>query len=76
MGAVADRDRNRFNADKQTIHVSEIFKWFEEDFERDAGTVENWIVRYAPEPEAAWMRGTKKIRRKYVDYDWNLNSPR
>lgn len=70
---LADPARNRFDGVEQTIRVSEIFKWFEEDFERDAGTVENWIKRYAPEPEAEWMRGAKKIKRKYVDYDWSLN---
>ena len=70
---LADTERNRFDREERTIRVSEIFKWFKEDFERDSGTVENWIKRYAPEPAAEWMRGANKIKVKYVDYDWSLN---
>jgi hypothetical protein len=69
---LADPERNRFDQAKKTMVVSEIFKWFSEDFERDAGSVRDWIVRYAPPDAAKWLR-TEKVRRKYVDYDWSLN---
>jgi hypothetical protein len=75
-GWLADPARNRYDRSESTIRVSEIFKWFDEDFERDAGSVEAWIQRYAPPEEAAWMRSAKKLRRKYVDYDWKVNALR
>jgi hypothetical protein len=69
---LADVTRNRFEQSKQTMHVSEIFKWFSEDFERDAGSVDKWIARFAPPDAAKWL-ATEKVKRKYVNYDWSLN---
>ena len=46
---VADTRRNGFNRSKNTIYISEIFDWFEEDFERDAKSVVRYVLRYAPE---------------------------
>jgi hypothetical protein len=54
------------------MFVSEIFKWFSGDFERDAGSVDAWIARYAPPEAAEWLK-TDAVKRKYVDYDWSLN---
>ena len=71
---LADPARNRYEREKTTIRVSEVFKWFDEDFERDEGSVEAWIQRYAPPEQAAWMESAKKLKRKYVDYDWNVNA--
>jgi hypothetical protein len=70
---LADSRRNRYERSRSTVHVSKIFDWFEEDFERDAGGVEAWIRRYAPAAEAEWMKAAKKLKRKYVDYDWAVN---
>lgn len=70
---LADPRRNRYDRSEETIRVSEIFDWFGEDFERDAGSVEAWIAKYAPADEAAWLKGAQKVRRKYLDYSWKLN---
>jgi hypothetical protein len=71
---LADPARNRYEHAKSTIRVSKIFKWFERDFERDAGSVEAWILRYAPEDEAHWMKAAKKLKRTHLDYDWKVNA--
>jgi Protein of unknown function, DUF547 len=64
-GFVNDPTRNRVGADK--AEISEIFKWFKGDFERDAGSVRAFLNRYA----------TTKIGDKgdidHIDYDWRLN---
>lgn len=63
---VADVARNRFD-DAGTARVSEIFKWFSEDFERDAGSVREYLVRFgAPET-------VRDAKLRYLDYDWDLN---
>ncbi len=62
--------RNSFNKEKDRIYLSEIFKWFEEDFERDAGSVREFLIRFSPESEHLFIREAKL---KYLDYDWNLN---
>ena len=67
---VVDTKRNRFDREKNRLYVSEIFKWFEEDFQRDAGSVEEYLVRFAPEEDAEFIRGA---RVEHIDYDWDLN---
>jgi len=67
---VADAKRNRWNADKSRFEYSEIFDWFDEDFERDAGSVRAYLIRFA-EPELAAKLKDAKL--KSIDYDWSLN---
>jgi hypothetical protein len=71
---LADPARNRYERDRSTVRVSKIFDWFEEDFERDAGSVNAWILRYAPADQVAWTKGAKKLKRKYLGYDWKVNA--
>src|SRR5688572_25176474 len=49
---VNDPSRNRFDKTTKTAHLSEIFKWFDEDF-RGAGSVQRYIARYVDDAEAA-----------------------
>lgn len=64
-GFVNDPLRNRIREDK--VELSEIFKWFKSDFERDAGSVRAFINRYAQTPIK------EKTDWDYIDYDWKLN---
>ena len=67
---VRDRKRNRLNPDDDELELSEIFKWFAEDFERDAGSVREYVVRFSPPEQAEAIR---KAKIRYLDYDWDLN---
>jgi hypothetical protein len=67
---VNDPARNHVDPAKKELELSEIFKWFAEDFERDAKSVKEFLVRFAPPEKAEYIRGAK-IR--YLDYDWDLN---
>ena len=67
---LADARRNRFDAGKGRAEVSEVFKWFKEDFERDAGGVREFLLRFAPK-EAQELLKTAKL--EHLDYDWSLN---
>jgi len=69
---VNDPFRNRFDKATKTAHLSEIFKWFEEDFQ-GAGSVQKYIARYIADPEVARDLAQDGYKIQYVDYDWNLN---
>lgn len=71
---LADAARNRFDAAKKKAQVSEIFRWFKDDFARDAGSVPEWLAKYAPPEHAAWLREAGKgLDLSYLDYSWKLN---
>ena len=59
-----DAQANRLEGD--TLYVSKIFDWYEEDFSQ--GVVE-FVGKYRPE----WLEGGKPDL-SYTSYDWNLNT--
>ena len=67
---VNDATRNTIDPARKELAVSEIFKWFVEDFERDAKSVQEYLARFAPADKAEFIRGAKLRHR---DYDWALN---
>jgi hypothetical protein len=77
---LSDRSRNRYNARANTLEVSEIFKWYREDFEngyKGVSSREQFFGKYsghlaegAPEQQAV-RSGKAAIR--HLDYDWRLN---
>ncbi len=62
---INDPLRNRITAGK--AEISEIFKWFKGDFERDAGSLREYLNRYAA------VKLTKDTDISHIDYDWKLN---
>lgn len=69
---VNDRFRNRFDKATRTAHLSEIFKWFDEDF-RAAGSVQRYVARYVDDPDVARELAQDAWRIEWIDYDWTLN---
>lgn len=64
-----DRERNRFGSDDADL--SEIFKWFGDDFGGEKG-LRTYLGKYLnPELAKRVKDGSYKIR--YVEYDWTLN---
>ncbi len=51
-----------------SLHVSQLFEWYEEDFLREADSIPAWINQYrdVPVPEDAELH--------YIPYDWSLNA--
>lgn len=70
---VNDPFRNRLDNATKTAQLSEIFKWFDEDFKGAAGSTEKYISRYAADPESAKLLATDGFKVEWIDYDWNLN---
>jgi hypothetical protein len=72
---LSDRSRNR--ADEKGLWVSKIFDWYAEDFEKQAGSVQAWLVPYAnllsDDAQTQAAVRNKSLRLHYLDYDWALN---
>ena len=74
-GWLADpRKGLRIDRARQTIQLSAIFDWFEEDFEARGGAVA-FVTDYAPESHRAWLRTHgREASVHFLDYDWSLNA--
>ena len=70
---LADETRNQFDLAGGKMRVSEIFKWFKEDFVRDGQSVAGWIAEYAPDKVAEALKSGTKLKLGYLDYSWKLN---
>lgn len=70
---VNDPSRNRFDRAKKVASLSMIFKWFEDDFTRAAGSVLSYVARYVNDPDLAQDLRQSEYRIDYLDYDWSLN---
>jgi hypothetical protein len=70
---INDSTRNRFDRVKKVASLSMIFKWFDEDFTRAAGSVLAYIIRYVDDPDLVQDLMQSKFRIEYLEYDWSLN---
>ena len=69
-----DTERNRYNKDKNLLEISSLFKWYHDDFERAAGSIETFIAAYiTDEPGLRSHIVNHEFAIHYLDYDWNLN---
>lgn len=77
---MSDRNRNRWNADKQRLEVSKIFDWYGEDFRlghKGFTSLAAFCARYAdvladaPADRDRIRAMTAPIA--FLDYDWKLN---
>jgi hypothetical protein len=86
---LSDRTRNRFNPQSGKLEVSEIFKWFKEDWTSgykgigSAGAVtsrEQYFARYADlladKAEHRRLVAEGRVPIDHLDYDWSLNDAR
>jgi hypothetical protein len=64
-----DRERNRFG--DGAAELSEIFKWFADDFGGEPG-LRAFLGRYLHPRLAAELK-EKRYRIRYLEYDWTLN---
>jgi len=64
-------DTNHNRLEGGTLYVSKIFKWFNDDFNKD---VVGFFLRYAGGDLKKQLEAKRdRIRIKYLDYDWALN---
>jgi len=70
---INDPTRNRFERERQVAYLSEIFKWYEGDFSKAAGSVQKYLARYVNDPEVARGLSAERYAIEWIDYDWSLN---
>lgn len=70
---INDPTRNRFDRTNKVASLSMIFKWFEDDFTKAAGSVLSYVTRYVTDPELVQDLMQSEYRIEYLDYDWTLN---
>ena len=64
-------DADSYRLEGHTLYVSRIFKWFSEDFKKDAL---GFYLQYAESGLKQKLTQNKdRIRVKYLHYDWSLN---
>jgi hypothetical protein len=77
---LSDRTRNRYNTTMGALEVSELFRWYREDFERGHRGIESreqLFAKYASilADTAAGEQAlrTRKVPIRHLEYDWRLN---
>lgn len=70
---VNDRSKNRVDPDAGVARLSKIFKWFREDFESAAGSVQSYIAKFIEDPRSAQLLRDGSLDVRYLEYDWSLN---
>ncbi len=77
---LSDRSRNRYNAADGTLYLSQIFRWYGDDFAEDGNTLRDWLSSNAAllaDNEADQQRLRKDaFRIEHLSYDWTLNVDR
>jgi hypothetical protein len=62
----------RVDAANETLYLSRVFDWFEEDFEPSGGVLA-FIEPYLRPADRAWLARHPEPRIRHLSYDWNLN---
>lgn len=77
---MADRTRNRYNAQAKVVELSSIFDWYAQDFQqghKGFASVQDVVAKYADQlADASADRQrlrTKTVPIRFLDYDWSLN---
>lgn len=69
---LADATKNTATGTTRVLRLSEIFKWFAEDFERDGGSVAGYVRRFGPKTMAD-VASERDVKIEFLEYDWSLN---
>ncbi len=70
---INDKKLNQFNIKTKVAHVSKIFDWFEEDFAKHSGSVQNYLALYITDKSISNALANNEFEVKYLEYDWSLN---
>jgi len=63
--------RNRIDPAAGTVELSQIFRWFQDDFTRDGKTLADLLTPYLTPDQVKTLRVHPPT---YLDYDWTMNA--
>ncbi|MBD1401840.1 DUF547 domain-containing protein [Pelovirga terrestris] len=69
----AFKTQRQLHIDGRTLMLSELFKWYADDFIEAAGSIRQFIKAYTDEERHPQIDQADRIG--YIDYDWSLNRP-
>ncbi|MEE8409115.1 MAG: DUF547 domain-containing protein [Myxococcota bacterium] len=69
---IADASKNRVDLSSHTLHLSKIFEWFREDFEKNDTELTDFIRKYLDPKTSKALQG-RPVEIQFIDYDWSLN---
>ncbi|MBM4175508.1 MAG: DUF547 domain-containing protein [Ignavibacteria bacterium] len=69
---IQDTLKNRLDRKTKTYFLSELFKWYKDDFESEAGSIINFILPYLPINDRSFLK-LNKVEMKFTPFDWTLN---
>lgn len=70
---MATPEKNRFDPASGVLWLSPIFKWYEQDFTRPAGSLKEYVLPHLSPDIARALNQATSVRVRYTDYDWRLN---
>ncbi len=70
---LANPSLNRFDAAAKTASVSSIFKWYRQDFDTANSRLADFLARFGPSDQSAFLLGGPDPKIRFLDYDWGLN---
>lgn len=59
--------------DNDTLKLTSVIRWYREDYEEEAGTIRDWVMRYVDGELRDRVSAAGRI--DYLYYDWSLNRP-
>ena len=77
---LSDRTRNRYSAAGGVLYLSQIFRWYGDDFAGNGRTLQDWLSSQAAlladnDVDRDQLRGGR-VRIEHLPYDWALNGER
>jgi Protein of unknown function, DUF547 len=71
---LSDTQRNRYDAAKKELQISNIFKWYKEDFVKYTNGVKAFVAsRITTDPAVQKQILSDEVDVEHTDYDWSLN---
>jgi hypothetical protein len=72
---VNDASKNVIDRAAGRLALSKIFFWNRKEFERDGGTLQKYVSKFAADPATASWVATYSKEPEFLEYDWALNQP-
>lgn len=67
------KTRRQMRINGTTLHVSQLFDWYTDDFKAEGGSIHGFIQDYVSADRASRVAETESI--EFIEYDWSLNRP-
>ncbi len=70
---MAEARNLQIDLEERVVHLSSIFKWYEEDFSSRRGGLLDYVARYSSPEQSARLQACRSCEIAWIPYDWTLN---